>query len=101
MAGTLKEIDRLEQEVKRNPASPLVGQMRFSIMRHMNKIQGGRFNEEINKMEQGIVPGNEGFSIPLRLGELVAPGLMKDRFDILRSHVQTTGNAPPNPEYAQ
>ena len=101
LQGTLSEIDALEKEVKEHPGSPRIGQMRSSILLHMNKLQGGRFNEEINKLNQEVVPGSEGSSIGLRLGEVVAPGLMNNRFDVLRKHIATTSSAPPNPEPVQ
>jgi hypothetical protein len=50
-------------------------------------------------MNQALVPGNEGWNTSLRLGEMVAPGLMTNKFDTLRKHITATGNAPPNPTY--
>lgn len=97
--GAEEAVNDLERELKEHPTSPRIPQLRASVMLHMNKLQGGRFNEEINKMNQDLVPGNEGNSIGARLGEKIAPGLMSNNFNTLRKHIAATANTPPNPVY--
>ncbi len=98
--GAEEAINDLERELKTNPTSPRISQLRASVLLHMNKLQGGRFNEEINKMNQALVPGNEGLSLSTRIAEQIAPGLMNNNFQTLRKHIAATANTPPNPAYA-
>lgn len=99
--GALEAIDDLEREMMSNPASPQLAQKRASFLLELNKLQGGRFNEEIHKLNQELTPGSDEWagSIISRLGSQLAPGLMANKFNTLRKHTLATANMPPNPEY--
>jgi hypothetical protein len=97
--GALRAVDDLERELETNPSSPRIAQLRASLALEINKLQGGRFNEEIHKMNNALTPGNEDFSVARRLKAALSPGANKKDFDILREHIRTTGSVPPNPTY--
>ncbi len=95
--GTQEAAAALEKEMIDHPGSPKIGQLRASLMLHMNKLQGGRFNEEIHKMNEALIPGNEGSSMWQRFQALVDPKAVREKFKILVPHIQATADQPDLP----
>lgn len=95
--GAQQAARDLENELITNPTSPRIGQLRASLKLHLNKLQGGRFNEEINNMNEALIPGNEGWSAWQRAQGKMAPDAVRKKFEILDKHILATANSAPNP----
>ncbi len=93
--GALQASKDLEAEFTKNPSSPRIGQLRASLKLHLNKLQGGRFNEEINKMTESLIPGNEGSSAWQRTQGAFDPAAVREKFAILEKHIAATANTLP------